>query len=363
MRKTAILAAIAGIGFLGFALSGCNQADAGDRERVTPVKAATVREQPAYTITRRYTGHLQAGQRSRLGFELGGELAMLAVDEGDTVGRGDLLARLDTERLEAALARAQAGRREAAASLSLAEQTLARTENARAADAVSAQSLDQARQRMEAARAALDSIDADIASIKVDLRKSALRAPYDGRVLRRFIDDGSVVGPATAVFELISLDGWELRVGLPQMIMDSLAEGDTFRVETATEPVTATYLRLIPSRNLRTRTIEGVFAVNGDGRRLIDDDLVTIAISLPVEVSNFEVPRSALTAMERGLWAVYVIAERSGTQRVERKIVELLHFEEERVNVRGALETGMQIVTDGTHKLTEGQNVSITTGG
>ena len=162
-----------------------------------------------------------------------GRLAEVAVREGDTVTRGQVLARIDSADLvaqrraaEAELARARVGRAVAVATVAQrkTEANLARTE-LRRVEALfekhvsSAQTLDQAKSRSEAAdaalRAAAESVDAaqasiasaeaNVARIQVDVDDSALVAPIDGRVLYRLAEPGEVLGAGGKVVTLLDL--------------------------------------------------------------------------------------------------------------------------------------------------------------
>ena len=118
--------------FVGYAvlatvlLSGCGTGNS------TPIvvgeKALVVDVEPAeaaggYTIRREFIGRVEATRQSQVGFELPGQLNRLAVDEGDEVAKGDLLAQLDTARLEARLAEAKAALRQSLSARDLADST------------------------------------------------------------------------------------------------------------------------------------------------------------------------------------------------------------------------------------------------
>lgn len=61
---------------------------------------------------------------------------------------------------------------------------------------------------------------------------------------------------------------------------------------------------------------------------------------------------TALVKGDRGLWSCYaVVANNSNTNQVERRLVEVLETNGERVLVRGTLKTGEAIIADGTQRL------------
>ncbi|MEM6331196.1 MAG: biotin/lipoyl-binding protein, partial [Planctomycetota bacterium] len=82
-----------------------------------PVEVSAARLVDAYETRKPYTGTLVAGRRSQIGFERGGKVVRLAVDEGERVSAGQVLAELDRRRLSASRRRVAAQLAEARAVL------------------------------------------------------------------------------------------------------------------------------------------------------------------------------------------------------------------------------------------------------
>ncbi|MEO0997898.1 MAG: efflux RND transporter periplasmic adaptor subunit, partial [Pseudomonadota bacterium] len=200
-RLSTVLAGIAGLALV--AGCGSDDRDAAGGSAALAVATEVLVTEDGYTALIRYAGRVEAGRRSQLGFELGGEIAAIAVDDGDPVGAGDVLARLDTARLRAQRAEAAAAVAAAAADAELAAATLARVREARSYDGVSPLELDQAEQRAAAADAARAAAAAVVERIDVELDKSTLRAPYAGTVVARWsVDEGQIVAQGQPVVDL-----------------------------------------------------------------------------------------------------------------------------------------------------------------
>jgi HlyD family secretion protein len=189
-----------------------------------------------------------------LGFRVGGRLQELLVDEGDAVTAGELLARIDREPYQHALANAEAALAAAQADLNLKQagyraeeiaQARAALEETRVAENDSARvagrlagviatggtsqqtlesaqaALEEARQRTRSAAAKLDLLEAGFrpeeiaaAAAKVAQTKAArdsaalqledtgLKAPSDGVVLTRALEPGAIVQPGATVLSL-----------------------------------------------------------------------------------------------------------------------------------------------------------------
>ena len=75
--------------------------DAIATDNFLPVKMHHIEIQDNYIKERVFIGRVEAGRLSDLGFETGGNVSEIKVDEGSSVKKGDILATLDTDRLEA----------------------------------------------------------------------------------------------------------------------------------------------------------------------------------------------------------------------------------------------------------------------
>ena len=76
--------------------------------KILPVETLTVQPVESYEVSRSYTGEIAALRASNLGFERGGKLIQVLVSEGDRVQAGEMIARLESEEIEAQLSQAEA---------------------------------------------------------------------------------------------------------------------------------------------------------------------------------------------------------------------------------------------------------------
>jgi HlyD family secretion protein len=193
--------------FLAIALAGFAayqwHASAPPRIDYTTVPAA----RGDLTVEVSATGTLQPLTQVDISSELSGIIRSVSVDENQEVKKGDVLAALDTSKLEVEIERAQASSRAAQAKVETAQVTLAQDEKALTrADALTKrgmatqEALDTATAERDRAKAALDSAqanlaiaNADLKSQQTDLDKSTIYAPIDGVVLTRSVDPGQTV--------------------------------------------------------------------------------------------------------------------------------------------------------------------------
>jgi RND family efflux transporter MFP subunit len=224
------------------------------------------------------------------------------------------------------------------------------------------------KEQIAAQRAVVTELDAAIADIDVDLRKSTLKAPFDGTIARRLVDDGTVVDVGQPVFRLVEDQVLEARIGLPVHAAGRLVAESLQRVKIGGKYFEATVAGRFPEVDPATRTRTVVLRLEESAvAYVVHGQVVRLELEETVEASGFWLPFTALSKGTRGLWTSFVLVEadkRDSTQpalfRVERRDIEVLHTQSERVLVRGTLNSGEQVVASGTHRVVPGQLVHLT---
>jgi RND family efflux transporter MFP subunit len=342
---------------------GARDPSNGEAPRRLAVTAIPVEPQSGYRRAERFVGRVEFAQASDVSFELGGQVARIPVDEGDTVQAGSVLAELDTARLRARRAELVALRAEAQARLELTRLRDRRARHLLAEDVIAPQRADDARLEAAANEAALARVSAQIDTIDVDLAKSTLRAPFAGEVAVRHVDAGVVVEAGRPVVRLLETARPEARIGVARDVATALTEGESVELRIQDAWIAGHVLAVLPERHSETRTVAVRIALDATDAPLRDGDLAELTWSQAVETAGFWLPRAALTEGSRGLWAAYVAVPDSDPERadhrLDRRPVEALYQTSERVYVRGALRAGDIVVQDGVHRLVPGQLVQL----
>ncbi len=205
-------------------------------------------------VTVSATGNLQPTNQVDVGSEISGTVESVFVDDNDRVKKGQVLARLDTSRLEdqvvkdrAAVAAAEAQVQQTEATVAEARANLARLRQVAelsGGKVPSKADLDAAEanvKRAEAneanARAAVGQAKATLRSDETNLSKAIIRSPIDGVVLKRSIEPGQTVAAsleAPVLFTLAeSLSQMELQVDVDEADVGQVRNGQpvTFGVD------------------------------------------------------------------------------------------------------------------------------------
>ncbi len=323
-----------------------------------PVTAMSVKLQDHYVTRSRYVGRLEPQRQTNLAFERAGLVVDIHVDEGSKVRAGDVIARLDTDRLSADRKRLQARERELEAERTLAKLTLERQSNLRHKGWSPQQREDEAVASLDRISAAIDQVSAQLELLDIDIRKSVLTAPYDGVVGTRNIDDGSVISAGTPVVALLESGKPQARVGLPPEVAGSLDPNGHYRITTDTGPVTARISSIRPDLQTATQTVPVLFDLDISSGSAFQQ-IVTLTMETPVKERGSWLPLAALKEGHKGLWSVLVVAVQDGQTKVLSETVEVLHIEGEQAFVRGTLPPSAKVVSKGGHRVVSGQLVAL----
>jgi RND family efflux transporter MFP subunit len=196
----------------------------------------------------------------------------------------------------------------------------------------------------------------------VDLADSQLRAPFDGTIAERYVDEGTVAARGTPVLRILDEDSLEAWIGLPPEAVAGIEIGQQHQLRIQGREYPAAVSGILPELDPRTRTRRIVFRLAESRDDLVAGQVVRMSHAARQPDSGYWLPVGALTRGDRGLWSVLAVvpATQAGAAFVERRDVELLHAEGNRVFVRGTLLAGERVVASGTHRLVPGQRVDVT---
>ena len=152
-----------------------------------------------------------------------------------------------------------------------------------------------------------------------------------------------------------------VRPGVAGDAVDGIAAGQQHALLIRGRRVPATVRSVLPVRDRGTRSVDVLFTLHAPFNGIRRGDLARLEIARRLDQPGFWLPLTALTESSRGLWAVYVAVGLTGDKSVlERRELEVLHQEADRVFVRGTLGDNEHVVVVGLHRLVPGQRVRIT---
>jgi RND family efflux transporter MFP subunit len=325
--------------------------------KIHNVNVIEIEQRQYYTEHHSIVGRAEASQSTNVGFDSSGVLAEVFVDEGEYVKKGQVLATLNGQRLQARRKELQASLFRTEAEARIAKLSLTRVRELVEKRLESAQALDESIESFASADAAVEEMKARLNSLSVDLAKSKLMAPYDGQITQRIVDLGAAVNPGQALFTLQAMDALEVRMALATDLANTFSLGQQVELMRGTASFLAEVKSVAKQRQLATQTIDVIFMLVEDDQKLVPGDLLNIRQSRQHNAQGYWLPRTSLMSSLRGLWSVFVVTQTEQGELLNSKLVEVSHVEEDRVYVRGALINNDKVVVDGLQRLVAGQKV------
>lgn len=206
-------------------------------------------------------GRVAAAEEITVTARVSARLTALRVREGDSFPRGRRLVEFEAPETKQQLASAKAGLQAARVRRDVAERQLARVDSLFARGIVARAQLDQAQSEMEAASAGVAQAEAALSDYEEGI---AIPAPFDGVVVRRYVDVGARLNPGEPILDLRSSKAHEVEVAVPESSLPALENGDVTLELPDGRLVDAERTRLEGMTDYRTRTRVARFTPKGD---------------------------------------------------------------------------------------------------
>ena len=343
---------------LALALAACGDKKLSDPRTEAPlVRVATVRD--AALASRTFTGTVAARVQSDLGFRVPGKVLERLVDAGQSVRRGQVLARIDPVDLKLA---AHAQQETVAAARARAQQAAedeARYRDLRGTGAISASAYDQVKAAADAAKAQLNAAEAQADVARNASRYAELVADADGVVMETLAEAGQVVTAGQVVVRLAHAGRREAVVQFPETLrpaVGSTGVATLFGKEGAGVP--ARLRQISDAADRLTRTFEARYVLDGELSNAPLGSTVTIQVAEAATTvqGGLSVPIASLFDAGKGP-GVWVI--QGEPAKVSWRPVTVQRLGDDSARVTGTLKQGERIVALGTHLLREGEQVRV----
>jgi len=338
---------------VGALAAGCSNGKAKDKEGDEAAKNATVpvEVQPLKRaeMVAVYSGTapIEAHEEATVVAKVGGEVRQIFVEEGDTVQAGQVLARLDGDRLRLTLAQTDANlrklERDYKRTLELAEKGLVPKSTA------------------ENTKYDLDALRAGYDSARLELSYTEIRAPINGVISARNIKVGNTIGPNDPTFTVTDLDPLLAFVHVPEKEFRKIAPGQNAEVVVDALGGTrfvGTISRISPTVDPQTGTFRARVEVPDATRTLKPGMFARVNIVYERRQDALQLPRTAILDAD-GQQSVFIVASGKAEQRTIRtglanggwiEVLDGLKGSEQVVTVgQAGLKTGtlVKIVGDG----------------
>ena len=255
-------------GITGFKYLGENRTIVEAAPVARPVTLVETIDLTAITnpIAIRGEGFIKPFRIANLASQVGGQVVGIhpAITERGIFKQGDVLVSLDDSAERASLTQTIANIEGTHARLDLNTILLKRTESLRASGTTSQAALDQVRSQQAELDASLNSLQAAKKSAEVALERKIVRAPFDGAVLSKSVEIGTIVNGGQSIAEIFTQDRMEIDVAVREAdaaLIPGLFAGVPTAASVTVQFAGKTFLwaahvsRVAPNLDARTRTL------------------------------------------------------------------------------------------------------------
>jgi len=326
---------------------GCGKGKSGAEKEISDEVPLSVSVAPALQeeVERRIeiTGTLAPFEEADISIEVDGRIAEVNVDLGDRVNKGDVLARIVPSEYEWKKVQAEAD-------LATAEADYRRTQKLFDQSVVTKQQRDEAQRKLDVARAA-----ADLARKK--LADTVLRAPFDGSVGKRLVNQGEYVRSGTAAFFLVCINPLKFKGDVPERFAADVHTGDHVRAYTEAsdnQSLVGTIVRVGPSVFSDTRSFPVEAEIDNSQGMVKPGSFARVSILTRTLHNVLTIPESAVVSFA-GNPRVFVVQEGKARERV----IEMEGKLRDKVLVTRGLAGGERVIVSGAELLADGQPVKV----
>lgn len=338
LPRPALLAAAA------LLVAGCSSGPQAPAPRAVPVRTVTVAPGTLEAAGREYVGVVEEESATALSFPVAGTVAALTASEGQRVGEGQLLGRLDERNL-------QSIHNSARATLAQAEDAMRRLQMLHDNGSLPEIKYVEAQTQLEQARS-LEQV------ARKNLGDSRLAAPFSGVIGRKTVEAGENVMPGQSVYTLLKTGTVKVRIAVPENEIAALGTGREAHITVAAlggkaytgtvqekgaaaNPISHTYEARIPLANPRGELMPGMVC-----RVTLGGDTTAQAVTLP---------NSAVQVSGRGDRFVWCVRDGEAV----RVPVTVGALTDSGVLVTRGLEKGDRVIVEGMQKVSQGTKVEV----
>ncbi|MBL8191794.1 MAG: efflux RND transporter periplasmic adaptor subunit [Acidobacteria bacterium] len=397
---------VIGVFFCLMFAAGCRKAESFQK----PVKPVQVQEVQSFlpggasANGERYSANILPASQNELAFKFGGYVSEIfqvkgadgrlrPVQEGDTVAKGTVLARLRNDDFAAKIKQAESQVAEAQSTTETNRAQLAEAESAlrqaerdleRATKLLEAKSLtkpeyegaktkvEMAQARVETVRSQARVIQAKISGAQALLgeaklaeKDAALIAPMDCYILKRLIEPGGLTAPGRPVFVVADKTSVKATFGLPDLSLKNIGIGEALTFTTEAIPgmeFKGWVSRISPAADPKSRVFDVEATIPRPPSQL---RLGMIAsLSLPSSKSAAPVTVIPINAIVRPKqnpesYAVNVVTDQGGNQFAKQRLVKLGEAYGNMIAVTEGVTLGERVIVSGAAMIVDGEQVKV----
>ena len=304
------------------------------------------------------SGTLEPEREAVLRAQVQGSVLQTYADQGQAVGAGTVLARIDASGIQDAYNSARAAVVAARNSADIAARDLARGEKLLAAGAIAERDVEQSRRASIAAQAALEDANSRLAAAEKQFRSTTVTAPFSGVVSERPVSAGDIVQPGTSLFTVVDPSSMRLEASVPAEQLSLIRVGVPVVFTVSGYPgreFVGHIVRVNPTADPTTRQVRIYVSIPNAGRTLVGGLFASGRMSTAAR-TGLVVPTSAVDV--RGT-SPAVVRIRGGKAEKVQVQVGVTDKSSETVEVLAGLMAGDTLLLGAAQGITPGTPVRV----
>ena len=292
-------------------------------------------------------GSVQTKKNVVVSPEMPGQLVSVLVKEGQRVGKGQALARIDAGGMSHQLAQLEANE-------ALAKTTYERQKRLWDQKIGSEIQYLQAKTNYEAQTNA-------VSNLKKTIAKYTIRAPFSGVIDDVITEQGTVVGPGVGIFRIVNLSDMYIETDVPETYISSIKKGKKVAVEL---PILGKKLDSKVRQagnfiNPANRTFKVEVGVPNKDRSIKPNLTAKLKINDYTNPNAVLIPQSIISENANGEQYVYVAQNDGGKMVAKQIIVKTGKTQGDEIEILEGLKEGMQIILEGARSVKNDQEVKV----
>ena len=303
------------------------------------VKAVDATSQPEIFS---YSGTIEADNTVSLGFSVPGRVNNVAIQEGQHVTKGQLLASIETEEYQSAYTIANASLEQAA-------------DNFKRLDLLYTKGSLPQRDHITA-KITLEQAKANSSISLKRLKDTKIYAPFTGIITAKLIERGASAAPGVPAFTIMKTDNVYAKASINENEIGTIKIGIPAKIKIASldQNFEGKVTIINPSADAATRTFDVKVLLNNSKGILLPGMISDIKIQTGRMTQAITIPATAVIRDADDINYVFV----ASAKQAIRKRVSLGNFKGNEVIVTKGLNNGDQVIINGQRNLKDGQEIS-----
>jgi len=370
LKKALLFPLITGMFIIGLIqCSGQSSGEEATAEEIVPVEIYPVHEKTMHKSLD-LLGDIKGDQEVRVFSKVSDRIVRFAVEMGDRVHKGSLIAVIENSSIQSRVNQVQANLEQAQSQLSNLENEFKRMEQLLKENAVSQQQYDATKTQLEATRAQVRGLREGLKQAKTQLEDSYIRSPLDGLIGQKFLEQGDMAGPQSPVVTVVKMDTVKVMVNVVERNAPEIRPGISADITVNALPDTSfrgAVNRVSPIIDPASRMLNAEIRIPNPDYLLRPGMFAEVSLLLEIRENALVVPKYALlqkTELTRDQLGQQQVVKHSyvyvvKNDRAHYRAVETGIEQEGLVEIRSGLQPDEPVVLLGQQNLQDSTKVKV----